>query len=1342
MVSLKVRDSSPGNSWIRPDWLIGGSLYLDIDSDFQVILNKEIQTLTDINKIATETLVNTSLPATQKNLAVLRPSMDVEMIDNTYPEIEVDLIVGHRVLNQNKLKVLGYEKENDRIEIELTDSETSWLTKVKNVYLDQLDFGTFTYSLTNLADNWVNNNEYNTGDPGYYFGFCWYGYRNEKRTLNENNFRPLVHALALFKKGFCESGWAVSVPILETTTGRKIVHYLNKKEFASDEELVNKSIFKAVSEGRKPRYGPSSQGRPILFYYTELSKRSGNWTTIKFNIETLDEGNNYDPLTGVYQRACIATFIAELDVSIFINSKGTFAAGSAVEFRMVHELSDGTLDILDYRSFDNSLGSIEVGEKITFIQENVMLNPGDKVYIQYNSRGGAVAWNYLKDSSRFYNQDLIRIIQSGDTIDIGKNLRHDSLLDYLKGMCHLFNFMIYTDWADQKVYFLTPYDLEFFGDNVSGYFNSSLNDLRSKQVSDSEIYEQLEKVAKNRIYSFKKSTDAKIKSYKWNEYEPYSRFVDKGYDKKDPEQNEVFENPYFEASFSADTEIESYGGLLEAPWMVDNLENKLSFDIQPRILIAHGSNHLFYAHNAGGTNSFKHAIANWYIAGEIINRFPVVSQKQNQGISLSGTYPDYTLTIPDEKIAYGWYEDDLYELIYKRYDLDFRDIPTMRLKVKLSTEDYFSEYFRKRAMIRSDNIHTGDLMGRIIKISGYNHMNSDAEITFKPDVHVMDECIGFVVPLECKNYPYISVSKVGTVYTFSYGGDIQSTIDTVTWQYRYYDVKNWTNGNVVTTPVRNVVVRMKMTFSDGCPPITKEYIIKIQLDPHVVLTKEGNKIKAEEIGKHDISVSTTEIFWSTDGVNNWQPYTSDKVDIEHFTSDFVFFKAIVTYSTGDIVESPINAIRVQPSEDDCPNPDLQIHPPNATYAKTAQGYTLNKTGEYNGEGAIDLIRFRELGKNQEWVTYGNETLLSLQKCWEFQRVIIWCDDGCPPYCGPLITTDCGGCTQNASVNIGQSSVVCTHEQKWENPDVPASATWKVEPLDDQIYHRPRIRTWIEQNDGGITEINERDIVWDRWNFRTEFAFTWNAGVTIQNMGIHQSNGGVLGSGHTLNLNVTYTSGDTNELLTDIIRGAISRELDELQFDNGEEYILFVSITGSASKTVNIGFIAKHNPTGIWVGAQNGVDQLTLSTGGPVTASGKEFQLTTTTAPIIENYSPYDTQFKVRFRVSTVDYFLDDSASDFYNLVALGSVPILTDTLSAAITDTGKKFSLTGSLTGCPGSATFVWMFAGVKKGLGGDMISYDDEATVYLKATNEILVIGDCNTVNYCNYEKRVILTV
>ncbi len=1339
-IRLRYRDTAPDNVWISPLWMTGNEIFLDIDEDFNVSLSKEIQKLTNINQITLETVVDTSIPATQKNLALLGISIDPNVIDNTYTDHDIDLEIGPASLPHDKLRIVEYSAEDNRIEVQILPSESHWIEKIKTLTLDQLDFGEFTFNEDDLVTNWTDDNLYNDGDPGYYFGHVFYGAYAKKQLgkiiLTPADFRPLVHALKTMQLAFCEAGWKFSCPILETTTGRKIVTYVNSENFASTEDDLKRIKFKAITDGT---FRFQHKGIGLDYLCTKLANSGGNWVKVKFNIEVEDPGGNYDPATGIFERAGIFDIYANLTIDYLINKASIFGAGSGIGFRLVHEYTDGTKIVLD--EYDTGFTKdplAEFGFELNFAGTGILVNPGEKIYVEYYNTGPKVAVLNIHNASNFYNEPRKRIIQTGDTIDIGANLRHDSCLDYLKGLCHLFQLMIYTDWSSNTVHFLTPFDVDFFGDSVSGYFNSSLNDLKPKMIERSEKYNQIEKVLKNRRYSFKKSTDAKIKSFEWNEYEPYSRFIDKGFDQKVSDQNEVFENPYFEPTFSADTGAEIRGGILEAPFMVDNLNGEISYNIAPRILLASGFENTFYeTRTPSGAKSFK--VSEYYLwnYGSATQVVPHCFQKCNVGTSITGTFPDYTLGIPDIKLTYGHHEDDLYEIIHKKYDLFIRNNPSFTFKVFWNPEDYHSEFFRERARISAKGAHDGDIMGRLTQINSFDAKTGIAELTMIPDTQVLDECIGFEVPLSCLNYPYIKVSKVGTVYTFSYGGDIASPINTVTWQYKQEGASGWTTGNVVTTPTKNTQVLMTMTFSNGCPPITLPYLIIVQLKPKVVLTKIGNKIEAEENGTHEITVSSTDIYWSKDGTN-WHLY-EDIIDISRDTNENYYFKAVVLYSSGEQRESDITVISREPTEGECPDPDQFQYPPTVIITKTPQSYFPYRTGEYNGAAVYDFIQYREKGKNQEWSNFDNE-IISLQKCWEFRRSIIWCDKGCEPYCSPVVETDCGACVGTSTVSITPSSAVCTHEQKWENPDTPASLTWKVEPIANSIYHVPIIRTWIEQNAGAPVEIQERSIVWYKWNFRTEVIYTWNIGATINTIQVSEAVGLIVGTQHTLNVNVTYTSGDDNDTLKLAVQNAILSSLAELGFAQEQDFILYVNVSGGGTKTLTIGFVAKHNPTVTWLGMNNATDVLATSAGN-VTASGKEFQLESNSAPILENYSPYGTSFKVRFRVSTVNYFLDDAASNFNEMVANASSPILTDTLSTGLTDTGKKFSLTGGITGCPGTTLWQWLYGGVKKPESGKVISRVSTAEVFIQSATEVILIATCQSTGYCTYEKRTMLT-
>ncbi|MBK9723364.1 MAG: hypothetical protein IPO78_17510 [Saprospiraceae bacterium] len=1343
MIRLIYNNPAPDNVWINPLWIDqDGRISLDTGVEFGIALTKEVQKLTDINQITVETILDTALPATAKNFALLGISMDVEVIDNEYPEHDVVLEIGVGSLPHEKLKVIGYSRTANEIEVQLIHSSNYWIEGIKNTYLDELPFGEFTYNDQEILENFDFNSYYNDGDPGYYFGHVFYGLYPRKiggkPVLTPECFRPLVHTLKVMQLGFAANGWDFVCPILETDTGRRLVNYVNAENWNNTDADLERLKFKAAIEGT---HTFKRLGSNVIEKGTTLAKTNGD-QKLRFNKEIIDNGDNYDASTGTFTKSGVFDFICELDLHISIGQAGATQGESLVKFRLVHEYYDGTItDIGDVFEIRTTLHT-DYHDRHTIIVEDETMNIGDDIYLYYYIGGKNIGYVFMTNGSVFYNKPKRNLLSIGDTIDIGANLRHDTVLDFAKGVSHLFNLHYYTDYTTLTVYALTPYDIEFFGDNIEGFYGSSLTDYKTKMIVDSEKYQQIEKTLKNRVYSFKKSTDAKILSLKYSEHQPFAKIIDNGFDLKDSEKNEKFENPYFEPTINADTGLDFFGGTLEAPYMVDNLDGRLSWNIQPRILIAAGMETLYFKSNKSGNwlpDFIKYLL---FYNDNMVSKIPHCYQLCNQALSYTGVFPDFVYEIPDRKLVYGTYADDLFEIIYKKYDLFLRDNPVIQFKARLNSEDYYSENFRNRVRIYSPNIHNGDLFGRVTKVSGYEPETGLAELSFIADKQTIDECIGFEVPLSCNNFPVINVSKVGTVHTFSLGGQIESTVDTELWEYRPVGRSWWSTGNVVTTPTQNTEVKLTLTFTSGCPKITLDYLIVVRLEPKITLTRTGNKVTAQEVGTHELTVSDTKIYYSEDNLN-WKLYEAE-IDLDNITVDNLYWRVDVTYSDGQ-ERSYSTVISTQPEENDCPNPDAQQYPPTVIVSKDANSYWFYKSGDYSGCAVYDQILYREKNKNQEFVIYNNE-IISLQKCWEIQRRIIWCKEGCPPYCSPSVYTDCGACVSKATLNTSQSSATCTHEQKYENPDVPASLTWKVEPLDNKVYHMPTIRTWIEQNAGAAVEINESTVIWDRWNFRTEYIYTWNTGYKIKNINVTSADTLGIGSQYTLLLDVLYSSGDTNDELIDAIRSAITQQLAIEDFTDLTHYELYVSVTGSSSKTLNIGFLAKHNPVDTWIGINKGTDLMAIeapdTTITGISATGKEYQQVTTSQPVLSNISPYGTSFKIRFKVSTVDYFLDDSSSNFNLLVANASTPILTDTLSTGLTDTGKKYTLGSSFTGCPGSSIWQWLFGGAKKGEPGIVISRTDAATVFIQANTEVICYGTCQSTGYCGQEKRILLTI
>lgn len=1343
---IKLRDPAPANTWIDSRWLIGSDLYFDTDSGTGINLSKEIQTLTDIHKITVETALGTSLPATVKNLAILGISMDVEGIDNDYPEHQIEVEVGFNTLTQNLLKVVNYDRASHRIEIELTDNEDNWIVKLKDLFLDQLNFGSFEYTRANLLANWQTDGFYNDGDPGYWFGHGFYGRYIEQGVLTEGDFRPLIHAKKIIDLTSKAIGWKIVCPVLETDAGRTLGHYLLKNDFLKDQASLDLRKFKATITAKE----------------THLYNTNGSVRKLVFPVELEDPGNNYDASTGIFTGSGVIDFIAELDVDILFSIKSSGGKGSFIFFELVNQHADGTIEILDEGiRFDNSNGASRFTQRVTLSEYGVLVKPGDKVYVHYSHTGPSITRAFVKAGGVFYSEPQNMIIQPGHVLEIGKQLRHDLVLDYLKGLCHIFKFMIYTDRFANTLYFLTPFDLNFFGDTIAGYFSGTQKDWRPKVIQNTEKYFQKIKAEKNRLYSFKKSTDTRIQDLKLPDYAPlYSKFIDNGFDRLS--EMETFENPYFEPTFNDGVQntpgglVISQGGIMHAPYMVDNNDGQSSFNIAPRIFFFGGYTPLYYRRvYDDGTYSAQEVTYFLWDKNTLNVKCPNIWQVPLQATSVTGVYPNQVFVIPDKKIAYGDFSNDLYQMIYKRYDRDLRDLPTMTEKVNITEDDFISEDFRDRALIDSPNIHTGDLLGRVVKLSSFDTETGNGEITFIADNQISNDCIGYEIPNLCQNYPTLKITKVGTVYTLTREGTVGSAIASTVFKWKYLQAFTWNTSNSVNTPIDNVQVLMIVTFSDGCPPITITGYIAVNKYPDLVFTKIGNIFEAEDVAAYGLTVNTTTIIYSYDNIN-WILYQGP-IDLKDATAENILFKVKTTFTeAGSTPGEKDFTYSISMHESECPDPDQQAYPPTVAFSKvkngTLYGYSLYKVGEYSGLDAIDYLRFREKGKNQAWVDYDNrilsQKLNGVMVIWEIQRVIVWCTDkGCPPYCSPIIEIDGSDYTDTLLpvVESGTTGVTNTHTQKWEHPDTPGLNEWKVVPLNNEIYHVPLVRTFIEQVGAATSNINVRNYIWDRWNFKTEYIYTWNIDYKLNKLQLHLANSGGIGAQLTVILNITYQTGDTNDFLTVSIENAINEYLNTQGYIKDQNYQLIITLTGTTTKSLKISFVAKHNPTDTWIGIYAGTD--VMETESPavvivnIAGTKAEFQITTTSAPIVENISPYGTSFRVRLNVSAVNYFLNDSASNFNLLVALSPCPIVPTTLSDVITDTGKKFSLSASLTGCGGTSTFIWMYAGLEKGGSGKVISYTSSAIVYTNVIQDIKILGSCSSATHGTYEKLIRLT-
>ena len=73
---------------------------------------------------------------------------------------------------------------------------------------------------------------------------------------------------------------------------------------------------------------------------------------------------------------------------------------------------------------------------------------------------------------------------NGDIINLKKSLRHDPIIDMIKGDVHLLNLKIYYEESTQTIHFLTPYDTDYFGDIISGFLGAGKTRFIKKLIND------------------------------------------------------------------------------------------------------------------------------------------------------------------------------------------------------------------------------------------------------------------------------------------------------------------------------------------------------------------------------------------------------------------------------------------------------------------------------------------------------------------------------------------------------------------------------------------------------------------------------------------------------------------------------------------------------------------------------------------------------------------------------------------------------------------------------------------------------------------------------------------
>lgn len=1287
---IKVKILNGDAYWMAHYADSDGNVWLDTDEGFSILISKEIEQLTNISKINVEAILGTSLIVTPKNEALIGKPTKHSVALNQYNDFTVQIMSDMKIFNQSELRINGKkEGKTNTYEIEILDSTKHWANIFSEMYLNELPFNKFEYSEDNLWDNFNLGNHYDPGDDGYYFPLVNYGSFSNNEYLTPSDFRPWVHVAKVFELAFIKAGWAYSCPLLDTDTGRKLITYVLKDTHNEDAKLLDAKKFVASFLD----IHINSIGRAIQYTVPK------NWSiyTIKF---PLISGFDYDEVSGKYSGIIRATFVAELLMKIEVGGKA-FSGTTKVVVQIVKEEVNG--NIIEYtgnaeREWHDK--NIKFDYELITLEKDLDVLPGEKVYIRIKMGGQSSGVVSIIPTSTFYNKPISYLPQVGELYDVQKQLREDKVIDYLKGIAHLFNFKFYTSFAEQKVYILTPYDISFFGDSITGFYQNTLEDF-TNYIDLAEVETTTPREEKKNIYfRFKDSSDPSISDLLLGEKEAlYGNFIDNGFDFKDHTEDQV--NPYFEPTLSQANPQRFY---LDMPYLLDNKDGKQSTKIGPRIAIAYGMGDL------------KHNIR--------INFFNNIQTFARPYAYQLATYLDASYITPTNYLVYGRKEFDLYNMFYKKYNNEFRNCLTSKLKAYINPDKYESITFRNKYLV---NINGNSQYGRLLSVGNYNPDIESGIVVFKSDNTSDPTCTTYSPINQCENFPEILITPLGGGnYSITAIGTNASGVTSTVIEWRYFDTPTWTTGSTFSTTSKKVYCRITWDYSDDCQTLQRTGSV----DPCGNYPKlcaertfpEPYTLNVYECGTHSetptgylYEFSTNNIAW------NIIPDPFLLSDLLETT----YLRVTVYYANCPPKTAELTYVNLS-SYDDCTYDGLFV--PSVAFVTTPAGLTIERKGFFTGSFANDIVWFRKVGSDEEWDLYDNQNreILSTENGvnWEAYRVVMFCNEDCPIYCSSVVTAnnDCAG-----SAEIIDSSQLALYEVMWENPDTAAN-TWKSEIEDDSDTFVPVIRAFLDEDLGGShTEVNSRTVEWNAWNFKTEFLWTWAQTDSVKLFKISRNVAGVQTLGLNVDINVQFQTGATNDELKTLLENAIySAMFNTYSAVDGVDYDVIVTITGSGStRNAGVAFVSKNVVASTWFGPNATSDYLqTITTGMTTTnhaSSKKEFQRVITPAPIATFHSPCGSDLKVRFKVSLATQFVNDASSNFDTIVMNGTITIV-DEVVTAVSDSCQKHSLSLTLTGIT-TPTYTW-----KKGrkiLGTD-------ATVITYGNNQIrCIVGDSDGCYY-----------
>ncbi len=348
-------------------------------------------------------------------------------------------------------------------------------TRIENTYMNELDLSSLDHDLTlaNITGSWDGN----LVSGNVVYPLVDYGsspisnvangaigdatFNNEDFPLDVADFKPSVKAKALIDAIFDQVDYTYSSSFFDSAYFDKlfILSTANEQRGIGDSPIQYSTQARFVNGGG---------GQPVA---------DGATVTVLFPNEVYDNGNAYDPLTGIYTVQADGDYIINTATKLF-----TSLPPLPINLRRVTTklLLNGVevANNVDFSAFNVStcsinkqLNNLSIGDelKITVTNQTISRFSGNVV-------GGSAG--LLNQASTFFNVQSVGALYAG-TVNMSRMFGdEENVVDFLQGLIEKFNLVIEPKQGERNTLIIEPYNIWVEGGKTLDWSSKLDNSVR------------------------------------------------------------------------------------------------------------------------------------------------------------------------------------------------------------------------------------------------------------------------------------------------------------------------------------------------------------------------------------------------------------------------------------------------------------------------------------------------------------------------------------------------------------------------------------------------------------------------------------------------------------------------------------------------------------------------------------------------------------------------------------------------------------------------------------------------------------------------------------------------